>query len=307
MVRRVFVIGLGLAACHGKTASAPPIENKPPAAAEIDYGATDLVAFDGSLAVFYALGDRGVEELYRADQVDAVDDAGWHGRDQLVVFAAEEFVAIATTTGWRNVELPTLPRAVEGGESSNRLSVDDSGAWYGVCSGGGWGGDEYECDRWIWTRVVPPGERAEGDRPASPWTWPTAAPAGYQVTETPGDNYLASLGCAGADGSTTILPAEGESMIMEHHWVSVDPPALLVVSGHYGEDRAYPAVWELRDGCAATPRARGTFVEPGPAGLWVGRDYSDADSATHSVVYRGATAVGPVPVGYLIRFRPPRR
>jgi len=82
-----------------------------------------------------------------------------------------------------------------------------------------------------------------------------------------------------------------------------------VVYGQPGLADLIPSRWTLHDGCLEQPLAQGTYVEPGPGGLWLGLESPDptADEVvTHQILHRGADVIGELP-GVDVRFRPPAK
>jgi hypothetical protein len=259
----------------------------------------DLVAFDQSGAVFYAITDKGLKETGHAKIGRSGPVSGdWASRGELWIGGDDHTVMKVTSGGVTQLEAPSFsdfalkpPKNVDELEDLDweDLVVDDSGAWWGVCH---WGHSDYydedggRCDKWVW-RKLPSGERVEGGEKGRTWKWPeVAAPETCDAEAIGPDDYWGYA-------------------VLSTRWVSADPPGVIVVRGYqYEGSPPQPQSWELRRGCQGEIIARGNSVAPGPGDLWIGYGGEDYDDQGRQTVFQGGRKVGVIRRGRDVKFRP---
>ncbi len=330
-----------LVACGGAPAPAPttPPATATPAttpaaspaydpklAAPTGFATCDLVTVHGGVVVAYAIEGGALRETGRTKLATNDDDelmldphigqGDFANRDHLFLTIGERDVAQVTAGGVAHVTVPPpsafdRPKPTDGENTDpgalsaprTGLVISEGAAWWSQCP---WGlaADGFQCSSYVHARLWPT-TALELDKPALPahhFAWPTA-PAGYLAKPIKGT--YRSIACQPPKGATVTLganPDDTDEEIDGTHWISTEPPLLLVIYGHAGLADLIPDRWTLHAGCTEAPIASGTTAEPGPNGLWLGR--VGEDDAAHQFVYRGTTKLGEVPAGVTVLFRP---
>lgn len=307
---------LALVGCHTARPAAPP-----PPGPRSAFAAADLAALDGHSIVLYDLADDELRELERVnlEHGDGDDDfvtgamrlGDWAGRGALYVHAGEHRVVRLDERGLEEIPLPPResfvtarptdePDATE--FSWERLVVtSDDEVWYGRCP---WGlpYDAGDCLVWVWVRLAPSPARSVGPDAYTGrrLSWPKVeVPSGYVVEIPESDEGPRELRCRGGGEQMRVESAGDEGEIVdEGRWLTGDQPLLLVVMGAFGLADLVPTRWSLHAGCKGSPLATGTVAEPGPDGLWIGRD----DERT--TIRRGAKVLGTIAGAPDLAFRP---
>ncbi len=282
------------AACHAPApipspglAARPIVHDASPAAIPAPgFERADIAVLVAHALVFYALGDAPTEVGRIPLEIDGVkhyERLGWADRDNLYVWTGPRAILHVTAAGATPI---AAPRDIE------LFAVDGGAAWAGAYPAPG-------SSRWDWIELAPtPNVHVTTDvdsmKRMRSYAWPDAAPAGITLTAT---KYELQCRDAGRHTSTTFNAA------VDYHWVSVDPPVvmLLIATGPPGA----PGVssWQLHAGCVdAVGRAGSVKPEPGPDGLW----QTSAGWIDRLQIYRGARWLGTIPVANLTpAFRPP--
>jgi hypothetical protein len=172
------------------------------------------------------------------------------------------------------------------------LVVGDGEAWWTACA---WGfpADGFQCSLYVQVRVWPSPARRVGEafvQSRSGWGWQNEPPKGYAVAVK--DNAIA---CQPPNGPATEIRSDDASDMLSDadvHWVSANPPRLLVQYGGFGMSY-FMTRWALHDGCNPTPIETGTSTQPGPNGLWIDGGH----------LRRGGRVIADLPSDD-IRFRP---
>jgi hypothetical protein len=298
------------------TVSAPPA----------GFATADLVlTVGGELSTWTITGDKlvrtGVVTLAKVDPEEIIGSrlmqvglGDWADREHLFVSVGARDVVMVTASAITAVPIPpvstfetprpTSPDAAEL-ERGNDNSMNNGGlvvrsgeTWWQECP---WGlpYDGFQCSGWIRARLWPTPnvmkEQAELTRIEHPW--PSASPKKLSARLQNANKVLCSTGVGKPN---QLAPDDLAEEIMSVHWVSAEPPRMLVIYGHAGLADTVADRWTLHDGCEMTPIAAGTDVTPGPNGLWLAED-------EHGVVlYRGAVRVGQLPAHTDVMLRPSR-
>lgn len=324
------VVAAGLLAC------ASPSKPRPVANTGVGYPWFDrvdvVVVRDGKL-VAYALG-AGPTELARldipSDGAPFVSGA-WGDRDHLFLRAGERRVVQLSRHGVVDVAIP--PRArfatprpdtdnakdlVEGGPvDEGGLIVTDRGAFWAECP---WGfpADGFQCEGWRLAQLWPTPSKvvAQPTLPAhvEHFAFPDAAPAGAAL-EQERDGLVCTLGGPSTRIDPTVVDPEApaapddaaptwqlhaDSAVLGAHWLSAQPPRLLVRWGSPGYDSLVEYAWTMHDGCRPAPIDKGDFARPGPAPFWL-------DDSKRIEVRRGTERIMTVPAESTVFFRPRAR
>ncbi len=276
---------------------------------------------DGKLT---KLGSVALADLPEGDLVEAMamSDLGkgnWADRDHLFLSLGERQVVMVTATAITRVTVPPpkdfetpkpadpendigKARAEGVGLDSEGLQVTSKGeAFYSQCA---WGRayDGYICDAWVHVQLWPATNRSTGPGAITPrsWSWPSA-PKGFKAAIS-----SSVAACVGPAGKAGIRPGTADSpdeQLEDVHWVSQQPPRLLVTYGHAGLADIIAERWTLHDGCTAKPLASGATAEPGPDGFWIGVAKAEEGDGP-ATLYRGARTLGPLPDHARVMFRP---
>jgi len=298
------------------------------------FATADLVTVRNGELAAYAIVDgklrqTGTTTLIKVDTddagesrfVDNVGNGGWADRDHLFLTTGERSVVMVTATAVTQVAIPAhdkfqTPKPAgddvvaggTGGVSGTGLVISGGAAWWSECP---WGlpYDGFQCESYAHGRLWPTPELDAGVTalPRDGFAWPTAVPAGYTTRSIKrGDIDDAGIACQppkNAGSRVNLYPnTDSAEMIDSYHWVSSEPPRLLVIYGHGGMSELIPDRWTLHAGCDATPLAGGSSVETGPAGLWLAR--IGDDTTTRQTIYRGAAPIGDLPTDASVIFRP---
>lgn len=318
--------------------TAKPVEPEGPPlpAAPADFGRADLVTISDGSVTGWTIGAGKVEKLGSVTlaKVDPEDYMGqllgdWIDRDHLAVLIPPRDVVVISAAKIERVRVPPgsefkTPRPTtedddgleEGGvmEGANTgLVVGGGAAWWSECP---WGYpyDGWQCEVYTKAKLWPGGggKVETGDVQGDSWDWPTGEPKGYKLKDIDDGRVLGCTPPPGTKQKQTQLKGfeEDSEMVAGKYWVSTSPARLLVVWGTPGMDDLHPSRWTLHDGCLERPLAQGTYVEAGPAGLWIGHEAADPraeDVKTRAVLRRGGEVIGELPDGGLVRFRPPAK
>lgn len=308
----------------------PPLPDAP-----ADLGRSDLVTVDDGSVTGWAIGGGKIEKLGTVTlaKVDPEDYMAqlrgeWIDREHLAVLIPPRDVVVISPGKIARVKVPPAsafktPRPEtpdddgleEGGvmEGSNTgLVVGGGAAWWSECP---WGFpyDGWQCEVYTKAKLWPAAGKVEtGQVEADRWDWVAQEPKGYRLKDIDDGRVLGCTPPAGTKQKQTQLKGfeEDSETVVERHWVSASPPRLLVVWGTPGMDDSVPSRWTLHDGCLERPLAQGTWVEAGPAGLWLGHEAADPraeDVKTRPVLRRGAEVIGELPDRGSVRFRPPAK
>ncbi len=243
---------------------------------------------------------------------------GWADRDHLFVTVGTREIVMITAHAITRVAMPPastfevpkpadpdgdLVRGSEAEMGGDELVVTAGEAYWSQCA---WGlpYDGFQCRSWVHARLWPtPGVDKDAPARASrTWDW-AATPAGF--TAKANSKVVA---CSGP-GSKSSIPAgtgggEPDEEIEGVHWVSTQPPRLLVSYGRPGLADVIPERWTLHEGCIVAPLASGTTATPGPSGLWIGTTTDRYNGP--ATLYRGATIIGELPEHATVMLRPPK-
>jgi hypothetical protein len=295
-----------------------PLDAGPLAIPAPGFDRADFAVLEQRAVVFYAIGDS-IDEVGRVpldpvdlDQLGRARRIGWGDRENLYVLTAPFAVLRVTVDGAVWLPVPPLdeyrrdrPEGDVVPLDSDRFAIDGGAAWYGVCP---WGTPENgisprECLQWVYIELAPdPGVRellggAESKGMPS-FPWPDAAPD--DVTIVPGKSALGepTMRCRGPGRKKADF-----DMALGFHWLSIDPPAVLVENGIYGPPGAGIVRWgwEVREGCAKKARMSGS-AHPiaGPGGLWM----SSTGKTDELGLYRAGTFLGTLSDALEGAFRP---
>lgn len=307
---------------NGSAGSGSASPGAPIAAMPTGWADADLVILDHGAIVFVRVGDT-VSEVARltlpgADPEMFAFDGAWIDRDTLAVTRGDGDVLRLDKDGVVPLPFPdaatfTSPRpavddpALEATTSFGRLAIRGGEVWWSQCT---WAlpYDGGVCEAWVNARLWPSAARAEATAPlATPtYAWPTIAPKGY--TAATGEDNVSCRAPWAHKAQVFTGDAAADEHVDEFHWISADPARLLVVYGQAGYASLIPDRWALYDGCKPEPLASGGLVDVGPGDLWVGtsRAEDDGEVPITLTVFRGAKAIGSIPIGKYasVRFRP---
>jgi hypothetical protein len=303
----------------------PPPPLPPPPAG---FATAELATIVGGELATYAtqsgkLTQTGTTTLVKVDDpneamfVHHVGQGHWADRDHLVVRIGERAVVMITATAVTTVTIPPparfkTPKPTGEGELSEGgadaswggLVVTKGEAWWSECP---WGlpADGFQCHGYVHARLWPTETVVVGrdHMTTRDYAWPKPTPAGFVTREVKrGQFAIGGVTCEPPRGQgtkqTIFADTEGEE-IVEYHWVSVEPPRLLVIYGHPGYADVIPDRWTLHAGCTSKAVSGGASAMAGPAGLWLVGD-GDHDQ----VVFRGAEPIGQLPRSAAVLFRP---
>lgn len=304
------LLGLALAtACGGSQASAP-IANRGP---KSPFDQTDFVVLDGGDLRFYSLARDRATEVMKVHLADNVDPSwmamnphsfDWIDRDRVIAAMGKSIMLVGaggpTPIATPPDEAMTAPKPAkaDGLEPGGALGlvVADGEAWWTACA---WGfpADGFQCSLYVQVRVWPSPARRVGEaliQSRSGWDWTAQTPKGFGTGVR--DNVVY---CQPPNAPATEIKSDDSSDMVgdaDVHWVSVEPPRLLVQYGGFGMT-AFQTQWALHDGCNPTPIERGNRTEAGPAGLWI------ATGSDRVTLRRGARVIAELPSSD-VRFRP---
>jgi hypothetical protein len=319
-MRWLLVVAAG---CHGGAPPAPPSGRATLPAAPVGFSTCDLVTIDptGTLTT-WAIEPGGVKQLGSAVIGPGLDlsdpearafaepmHGDWADRDHLFIRTAKDTVKLVTAEGIAPVAIPDMdklrPPKPEGEDarptsdgmmfSAIDLVVGDGEAWWARCA---WSFpyDGGYCGVWtsaqLWPRPRTMTKLVDGRTHA----FPSHEPRGYAIE---------SSTCTAPDGAKTELAHGEDEELYGTRWLSAAPPRLLVLYGPHAEfSSPPPSRWEIHDGCAAPPLAKGDAPRAGLGELW------SASERDGFAIYRGATKIGQVslrdPAFAQLRFRPVR-
>lgn len=316
---------LALAACHGSASPAPPLAGTATLpAAPAGFASCDLITLEptGTLAT-WAIEPGGVRRLGSAVIGEPLDlsipearamaepmRGDWADRDHLFVRTATNKVVVVTAAGIEPVEIPDMaklrppkpenedaePTSEGMAFSSIDLVVREGEAWWARCAwsykyDGGYCGVWTAAQLWPRPRTMTklPDERVHA--------YPSHDPTGYKLERDE------KITCTAPGGAKSELAAPDDEWFYGTHWISAEPPRLLVLYGPHAEFSSPPATrWEIHDGCVVQPLAQGDWPSAGLGELWS----TSADDRID--VYRGAAKLGALDVRdarfSLLRFRP---
>jgi hypothetical protein len=258
------------------------------------------------------LADIAEGDIVEAMAMSSLGHGNWVDRDHLVVALLDRDVVMVTASAITRLSVPPVkafevakPADPDGdlekansagvGLDAEGLQVTAKGeVFWSQCA---WGQpyDGFLCKTWVHAQLWPTPARTESTGPVTPrsWSW-TTSPAGFKTTVIDGK----AVACSGPGSKSTIKagkPDDSDEYIEDVHWVSAQPPRLLVSYGHPGLADVSPERWTLHDGCKPAVLASGSIAEPGPAGLWIGSATRDEGVIGPSTLYRNDKAIGQLP------------
>jgi hypothetical protein len=289
---------LALLGC-GHAPISHPLENS---AHGTPFERAELALFEHGDVSLYGFENDQVTKLATYHVADGdYGQLGWADREHLFA-SIERIVVMIDLHGVTPVVVPedatlTAPKpklddVVEGGGIGN-LVVAEGAAWWSRCA---WGYpyDGFQCTTYVHAQLWPGRDRAVDTAPPIELpVWTDTIPAGYRI-----DNADKTFRCTQPNGTATTLSSDDDNdRAMFSHWVSADPPRLLLIYGQAGYSDLIPSRWTLHAGCAATPVARGVSTQLGRNGLWLATDESKRVS-----IWRRGKLIGELP-GDTVAFR----
>lgn len=331
-------LGCGSKARPAASASPPPVVDAAPTATPVapapsealapmpaGFAEADLAVLDHGEIVFYRAADTLRETarvtLPGADPEMFGFQGDWIDRDSLAVSRGDRDALRLSKDGAVPLAVPDAavfktarpasddPELGEGG-MEGRFTVVGGAVWWSQCA---WSMpyDGGVCEIWVNARLWPTPAREEAASPVATraFAWPTAAAKGYTVAAA-GEDAVRCTAPGARRPQTFTSDADASEHIDTFHWVSVDPPRLLISYGQDGYASLIPNRWTLHDGCKPAPLAAGAAIDVGPGDLWIGTagpaDGAAEDAPSTLTVFRGARVVGAVAIGQSasVRFRP---
>jgi hypothetical protein len=270
--------------------------------------ANDKLQATGSVKLFeVAEGDEGESRMMGLGRGDFAD------RDHLFITIGRRDVVMVTATGITEVPVPSednfktpkpTPQADAGDTSgtgyqpNTGLVITPTSAWWVACP---WGlaADGFQCDEYVSAQLWPTAKLQRNKAPieSRAFAW-TDTLAGYTLKRDP-----KAVTCE--HGQTSVKLAadvDPDEQIHDAHWVSTNPPRLLVVYGHPGYASLVPDRWTLHAGCAQQSVATGSWAAPGPAGWWIGHSF--AKTEPDHELYRGDKVIAAFPWHARVWLRP---
>jgi hypothetical protein len=316
-----WIVIVAAVGCKGATPVAPPSGTASLPAAPVGFSTCDLVTFDPSGTVTTWAIEGGVKQLGSTVIGPALDlsearamaepmHGDWADRGHLFIRTAKDTVKLVTAEGIAPVEIPDMtklrPPKPEGEDarptsegmsfSAIDLVVRDGEAWWARCAWS-FAYDGGYCGVWtsaqLWPRPRTMTKLADERRHA----FPSHEPHGYAIES--GER----LTCTAPTGAKSEIAHGQDEAFYGTHWLSAEPPRLLVLFGPQAEfSSPPPSRWEIHGGCAAPALAKGESPSPGLGELW------SATERDGIAIYRGATKLGQLtvrdPAFAQLRFRP---